>query len=119
MNFPVAGRSPPPLVHVLGENLRQILRIRQAPVALLAELRPQAFISTHFLGLAAKLEADPPDLPLVFLQVELGPDDLPTYRFVPGVAKTSLAQRTAARLGVTRDDLMALVQRAKLASRLT
>jgi DNA mismatch repair protein MutS2 len=36
---------------------------------------------------------------------------------VPGVAKTSLAQKTAARLGVTRDDLAALVARAKNAPR--
>ena len=31
------------------------------------------------------------------LQVELDPTDRPTYRFVPGVARTSLAQKTAVR----------------------
>jgi len=34
-----------------------------------------------------------------------------TYRFVPGVATTSLAQQTAQRLGVTRDQLRALIRR--------
>jgi DNA mismatch repair protein MutS2 len=81
---------------------------------LLAELSPQAFLSTHFLSLAADLERAPPIDRLSFLQVELD-DGVPTYRFVSGVAKTSLAHRTAARLGVTREDLSALVKRAKSA----
>ncbi len=81
-------------------------------VDLLAELEPQAFLSTHFLTLAADIERAPPNERMAFLQVELDPAGVPTYGFVPGVAKTSLAHRTAARLGVTRDDLAALVQRA-------
>ena len=36
-----------------------------------------------------------------------------TYGFVPGVATTSLAAQTAARLGVTREELIALVRRKK------
>ncbi len=85
-------------------------------VDLLVELEPQAFLSTHFLSAAADLEARESDR-LAFLQVELDRHGLPTYRFVPGVAKTSLAHQTAARLGVTRDDLAALVDRAIRAAR--
>jgi DNA mismatch repair protein MutS2 len=50
---------------------------------------------------------------LRFLQVELGPEQRPTYQFVPGVATTSLAGHAAARLGVTRDELISLVERNK------
>jgi DNA mismatch repair protein MutS2 len=40
----------------------------------------------------------------------------PTYRFVPGVARTSLAQKTAERLGVTREELFATIERKKAAA---
>jgi len=50
---------------------------------------------------------------LAFLQVALDQHDTPTYRFEPGVAKTSLARRTAERLGVTREEIGALI-RSKL-----
>ena len=33
------------------------------------------------------------------------------YGFVPGVARTSLASRAAARLGVNREELLALIQK--------
>ncbi len=121
---------------------------------LLAELGPDAFISTHFLTFARRLADEscsdgkspeganpavarggeagelagstaretalsaapaPPrrlhPLPLAFWQVELDPEQRPTYAFVRGVASTSLAAQTAARLGVTREELMALVGR--------
>jgi len=84
-------------------------------VELLLEVEPQAFLSTHFLTAAADLERVPPSERLAFLQVEIDKNGMPTYRFVPGVAKTSLAHQTAARLGVTRDDLAALVARARAA----
>ena len=48
---------------------------------------------------------------LRFLQVELGADQEPTYQFVPGVARTSLAGHAAARLGVTGEQLIALIER--------
>ena len=64
---------------------------------------------------AARLAEDRPIPRLEFLQVELGERDLPTYGFVPGVARTSLAQRTAARLGVTRDELLGLIAARKRA----
>jgi DNA mismatch repair protein MutS2 len=75
---------------------------------LLGELKPKAFVSTHFLAVAADLETQPAGLELGFLQVQLDDDERPTHRFVSGVAPTSLARRTAQRLGVTRDELKAL-----------
>lgn len=92
-----------------GEEIFELL------IELLGELRPAAFISTHFLGLAARLERDRP-VDLTFLEVELGPSGKATYRFTPGVAKTSLARGVAERLGVTRDSLRALLdsRRAEL-----
>ncbi|MBL8720362.1 MAG: DNA mismatch repair protein [Myxococcales bacterium] len=94
-----------------GEDLFRLV------LTLLSELEPQGYLSTHFLTLASDLERSPPYERLSFLQVELDERGVPTYRFQPGVAKTSLAHKTAARLGVTRDDLSALVQRAKAARR--
>jgi DNA mismatch repair protein MutS2 len=82
---------------------------------LLAELEPQAFITTHFLRLASRIADHPPTRWLSFLQVELDKHQWPTFLFVPGVAETSLAHRTAARLGVTREELLALVERSKRA----
>ena len=85
---------------------------------LLRELRPVALISTHFLRFAADL-ADQTggaagDLPLRFLRVDLDEKQRPTYHFSPGVADTSLAQQTAARLGVTREELRALLAAKRL-----
>jgi DNA mismatch repair protein MutS2 len=85
-----------------GEEIFELL------IELLGELRPAAFISTHFLGLAARLERDRP-VDLTFLEVELGASGKATYRFTPGVAKTSLARGVAERLGVTRESLRALL----------
>jgi DNA mismatch repair protein MutS2 len=97
-----------------GEEIFQLL------IELLGELSPVAFISTHFLGLAARLERERP-VQLNFLEVELGPNGKATYRFVPGVAKTSLARGVAERLGVTRESLRALLdsRRAELVGAVT
>jgi DNA mismatch repair protein MutS2 len=89
-----------------GEEIFELL------IELLGELSPVAFISTHFLGLAARLERERP-VELTFLQVELGPSGRATYRFTPGVAKTSLARGVAERLGVTRESLRALLDSRK------
>jgi DNA mismatch repair protein MutS2 len=77
-------------------------------VELMQELSPHAFVSTHFLKLAASL-AEASTMALRFVQVELDARERPTYRFVHGVAETSLARQTAARLGVTREELRALI----------
>lgn len=94
-----------------GTNPSEGEEIFYLVLTLLRELGPEAFITTHFLEFARRLKND--DEPLSFLQVEL--DDLqhPTYGFVPGVADTSLAAQTAARLGVTREELLSLVRRNK------
>lgn len=89
-----------------GEEIFQLL------IELLGELSPVAFISTHFLSLAARLEQERP-VELTFLEVELGANGRPTYRFVPGVAKTSLARGVAERLGVTRESLRSLLDSRK------
>ncbi len=94
---------------------------------LMQELAPLAFVSTHFLTLAASLAgsgaqssrastARESALSLRFVQVELDARERPTYRFVEGVAETSLARQTAARLGVTREELRALMA-SRIASR--
>lgn len=94
-----------------GTNPMEGETIFEMVISLLPRLRPQVFVSTHFLGLAARLENAPPVEQLAFLQVELGEDERPTYGFVPGVARTSLAHKVAARLGVTQEELEALVER--------
>jgi DNA mismatch repair protein MutS2 len=80
---------------------------------LLVELAPTAFVSTHFLSVAADLASTQVSGELGFLQVELDADERPTHRFIHGVAVTSLARRTAQRLGVTRDELKALASQKR------
>jgi DNA mismatch repair protein MutS2 len=99
-----------------GTNPSEGEEIFRLVVSLLAELRPQAFISTHFLQLASRLQSDMPVDNLQFCQVELDERQWPTYHFVSGVAKSSLAHITAARLGVTREELQGLVERSKKAA---
>jgi len=86
-----------------GEELQQLV------LEMLGELRPRAFVTTHFLQFTAKLAQTTPGLR--FLQVELDAAERPTYAFVPGVARTSLAHRVAERLGVTRSALRELMWR--------
>jgi DNA mismatch repair protein MutS2 len=96
-----------------GTNPSEGEEIFELVVSLLAELHPQAFITTHFLELASRVSQKPPVAGLSFLQVELDRHQFPTYRFVAGVAETSLAHRTAARLGVTREELLSLIEKSK------
>ena len=92
-----------------GTNPDEGEAIFEMVVSLLPRLTPQVFVSTHFLGLAARLAKDRPVESLSFLRVELDPSERPTYRFVPGVATSSLAHKVAERLGVTREELEAIV----------
>ncbi len=94
-----------------GTNPSEGEEIFELVVRMLTKLAPQVFITTHFLELAARLESDESFEGLRFLQVELGPDQEPTYQFVPGVARTSLARQAAERLGVTREQLLALIDK--------
>jgi DNA mismatch repair protein MutS2 len=111
-------RLPPGAMVILdelcsGTNPSEGEEIFELVVEMLAKLAPQAFITTHFLAFAARLAREGNIEPLRFLQVELGAGDRPTYQFIDGVARTSLASHTAARLGVTRDQLLSLVDRNK------
>jgi DNA mismatch repair protein MutS2 len=99
-----------------GTNPSEGEDIFQLVVSLLDELEPQAFITTHFLQFASRLAAERPLPRLEFLQVELDAQEKPTYGFVPGVATTSLAERTAERLGVTREALRELIERSRARS---
>ena len=94
-----------------GTNPSEGEEIFELVVQMLTRLAPQAFITTHFLTFASRLQRESTVADLRFLQVELGPEQQATYQFVPGVAQTSLAGHAAARLGVTRDQLMSLIDR--------
>ena len=94
-----------------GTNPSEGEEIFELVVQMLTRLKPQAFITTHFLAFAGRLESAGAIPELRFLQVALGDNHEPTYQFKPGVAQTSLAGHAAARLGVTGEQLLALVER--------
>ncbi|NUP14124.1 MAG: DNA mismatch repair protein [Polyangiaceae bacterium] len=94
-----------------GTNPSEGEEIFELVIQMLARLGPQALITTHFLVFAARLEREAQIANLRFLQVELGAEQRPTYQFMPGVARTSLAAHAASRLGVTRDQLLSLIDR--------
>ncbi len=99
-----------------GTNPSEGEEIFRLVVGLLGELKPQVWLTTHFLQFAERLRQSN-DLPqLHFLQVRLDEHEHPTFEFEPGVAKTSLARQTAARLGVTWEELGMLVEQAKARS---
>jgi DNA mismatch repair protein MutS2 len=94
-----------------GTNPSEGEEIFELVISLLSKLRPQAFITTHFLRFAGRLAEEKAIAGLRFVQVELDPSHRPTYQFVSGVASTSLAAHAAARLGVTRGELEGLIDR--------
>lgn len=94
-----------------GTNPSEGEEIFELVVRMLAKLEPRAFITTHFLTFAARLEREQQIAHLRFLQVELADDRVATYQFVPGVARTSLARHAAERLGITTDQLSSLIER--------
>jgi DNA mismatch repair protein MutS2 len=95
-----------------GTNPSEGEEIFRMLLELLHELEHEVHITTHFLSFAHSLQSEAESLGLTFLQVELDAAEHATYRFVPGVATTSLAQQTAQRLGVTREQLRELIRRA-------
>jgi DNA mismatch repair protein MutS2 len=100
-----------------GTNPSEGEEIAHLVLSLLPALGAHAFVTTHLLKFAAALQTGAADAsPIHFLQVELDARDRPTYRFVPGVARTSLALATAARLGVTREELEELIARKRARS---
>ena len=92
-----------------GTNPSEATRIVLMVLELLREVRPVAFITTHFLDFGRQLAERPPVTGLQFLQVAMDEDQSSTYQFVPGVAPTSLAAATARRLGVNREELSRLL----------
>lgn len=98
-----------------GTNPSEGEEIARLVISLLPELKAQVFVTTHLLQFAARMAEERPIERLEFLQVELDGGERATYQFVEGVARTSLAQKTAARLGVTRDELTALIAEKKRA----
>lgn len=102
-----------------GTNPSEGEEIARLVISLLPDLESPVFMTTHLLTLATRLSEEPPVPTLEFLQVELDKNERPTYAFVPGVAKTSLAHKTAARLGVTRDELVTLITKKKRGELLT
>lgn len=101
-----------------GTNPAEAEELFRMVLELLSALSAQAFVTTHFLDFAARLEqaAQAETLPLAgleFLCVGLDAEKRPTYRFERGVAASALAQQTARRLGVTEAELEALVLAAR------
>jgi DNA mismatch repair protein MutS2 len=94
-----------------GTNPSEGEEIFELVLAMLSRLRPQAFITTHFLAFAARLGREQKIPDLGFLQVDLDEERRATYQFVPGVASTSLAGQAAERLGVTGEQLLSLIER--------
>jgi len=88
-----------------GTNPSEAVEIIDLVLRMLHRIDPVAFVTTHFLDFAERLEAESTSESLRFLQAEVDPGDGPTYRFIPGVASTSLAVGTAHRLGVTFEEL--------------
>jgi DNA mismatch repair protein MutS2 len=101
-----------------GTNPSEGEQIARLVLSLLPELGVRGFVTTHLLQFAERLSAEHGaehgKAPLEFLQAELDALDRPTYRFVPGVARTSLAHKTAARLGVTREEILDRIAAKKL-----
>ncbi len=96
-----------------GTNPAEAEELFRMVIELLHELSGQAFVTTHFLEFAARLEQTRPLPGLEFLCVGLDAEKRPTYRFERGVAESALAQQTAQRLGVTQAELSALVVAAR------
>ncbi len=88
-----------------GTNPSEAIEIVSMVLTLLRRLRPVSLVTTHFLDFAQDLHSGSARDGLGFLQAEVGGDGNPTYRFVEGVASTSLAVGTARRLGVAFDEL--------------
>ncbi len=88
-----------------GTNPSEAIEIVDVVLRLLRQIEPVAFVTTHFLDFASRLRAGGAANGLEFLQAEIDEQRGATYRFIPGVATTSLAVGTARRLGVTFHEL--------------
>jgi DNA mismatch repair protein MutS2 len=88
-----------------GTNPSEAIEIVEIVLRLLHRLEPSAFVTTHFLDFANQLQSTANLNGLGFLQAEVDEQHGATFRFIRGVATTSLAVGTARRLGVTFDEL--------------
>jgi DNA mismatch repair protein MutS2 len=88
-----------------GTNPSEAIEIVDMVLRLLRQIRPFALVTTHFLDFANQLQHRSPHDGLAFLQAEVDDQRGATFRFIPGVASTSLAVGTAERLGVTFEEL--------------
>jgi DNA mismatch repair protein MutS2 len=88
-----------------GTNPSEAIEIVDMVLRLLRQIRPFALVTTHFLDFANQLQHRSPHDGLAFLQAEVDNQRGATFRFIPGVASTSLAVGTAERLGVTFEEL--------------
>jgi len=88
-----------------GTNPSEAIEIVEMVLRLLRQIEPYALVTTHFLDFADQLQNRSSSAGLAFLQAEVDEQTGATFRFVPGVATTSLAVGTAQRLGVTFDEL--------------
>jgi len=88
-----------------GTNPSEAIEIVDMVLRLLRQIDPVAFVTTHFLDFASRLRSERSVGNLGFLQAEVDEQLGATFRFIPGVATTSLAVGTARRLGVTFEEL--------------
>jgi DNA mismatch repair protein MutS2 len=93
-----------------GTNPSEAIEIVDMVLRLLRQMRPVALVTTHFLDFANQLQDRGSSDGLRFLQAEVDEEKGATYRFIPGVASTSLAVGTARRLGVTFDELEGILE---------
>ena len=88
-----------------GTNPSEAIEIVDMVLHLLRQIEPVAFVTTHFLDFASRLQSERAVDGLGFLQAEIDSQHGATFHFIPGVATTSLAVGTARRLGVTFEEL--------------
>jgi DNA mismatch repair protein MutS2 len=93
-----------------GTNPSEAIEIVDMVLRLLRQIQPYALVTTHFLDFAGQLQSQSPADGLGFLQAEVDEQRGATFRFVEGVANTSLAVGTAERLGVTFEELERILE---------
>ncbi|MEJ2581251.1 MAG: DNA mismatch repair protein, partial [Acidobacteriota bacterium] len=94
-----------------GTNPSEAIEIVDMVLRLLRQIRPFALVTTHFLDFAEQLQHRNASHGIAFLQAEVDEERGPTFRFIPGVASTSLAVGTARRLGVTFEELEGILEK--------
>jgi DNA mismatch repair protein MutS2 len=102
-----------------GTNPSEAIEIVDMVLRLLRQIQPHALVTTHFLDFASQLQSQGSSDGLAFLQAEVDDRQGATFRFIPGVAKTSLAVGTAQRLGVTFEELERILENRMEASDLS